>query len=142
MIEKKDTNTLAEVDPTKPPIYTLPLIGEPAPPFKGQSTRGEVNFPADYKGKWVLFFSYPGDFCSVCTTELLSLAKNKELYKELGVELVALSVDSIFSHLAWLESIYKMEYGPYKNTVIDFPLISDSSMEISRKYGLLRRGET
>lgn len=124
------------------PIYTLPLIGEPAPPFRARTTKGPINFPADYKGKWVLFFSYPGDFCATCTTEMLALAENKALYDELGVEIVALSIDSIFSHNAWLKSIYDLDYNGYKNTKIDFPLIADTSMEISREYGLLRRGET
>jgi len=124
------------------PIFTLPLINEPAPPFRAQSTKGPINFPADYKGKWVLFYSYPGDFCATCTTELLALMQNKELYDELGVEILALSIDSIFSHLEWLKSIYDMDFDNYKNVEVDFPLIADTSMEISRKYGLLRRGET
>jgi len=124
------------------PIFTLPLINEPAPPFKAQSTKGPINFPADYKGKWVLFYSYPGDFCATCTTELLALTQNKELYDELGVEIVALSIDSIFSHIAWLKSIYDLDFNEYKNVEVDFPLIADTNMEISRKYGLLRRGET
>jgi peroxiredoxin (alkyl hydroperoxide reductase subunit C) len=124
------------------PIFTLPLIGEPAPPFRARTTQGPINFPSDYKGKWVLFFSYPGDFCATCTTEMLALIENKSLYDELGVEIVALSIDSLLSHYAWLKSIYDLDYNGYKNTVIDFPVIADTSMEISRKYGLLRRGET
>lgn len=124
------------------PVFTLPLLNEPAPPFKAMSTKGPINFPADYKGKWVLFFSYPGDFCATCTTEMIALQKNKALYDELGVEIVALSIDSISSHLAWLKSIYNLEYNDVKNTIIDFPIIADTSMDISREYGLLRRGET
>lgn len=124
------------------PIYTLPLLGEPAPPFQAKTTKGNLNFPQNYKGKWVLFFSYPGDFCATCTTEMISLQQNKALYDELGVEIVALSIDSIFSHLAWIDSIYNLKYNDYQNIKIDFPLIADSSMEISRRYGLLRRGET
>lgn len=123
------------------PIYTLPLINEPAPPFRANSTKGEINFPEDYKGKWILLFSYPGDFCDTCTTEILELSKNKELYDKMGVQLVGLSIDSLASHLEWLKSIYNLNYDGYSNTIVDFPIIADSNMDISRLYGLLRRGE-
>ncbi|MDD4210801.1 MAG: peroxiredoxin [Clostridia bacterium] len=142
MDEKNKKNINAQDTYQIPPIYTLPLIGEPAPPFKAESTKGPINFPADYKGKWVLFYSYPADFGPVATTELFELMESEEFYKKLNVEIVALSIDSMFSHVAWLESIYNMEYLDFKNTIITFPLISDSSMEIARRYGLLRRGET
>jgi peroxiredoxin (alkyl hydroperoxide reductase subunit C) len=143
MIENKKTFTAQE--PTLGrnfrPVYTLPLIGEPAPPFKAKSTKGDINFPLDYKGKWVIFFSYPGDFCATCTTEMIALSQNSEFYEELGVEILAMSIDSLSSHIAWLESIYDLEYDGVSNTKIDFPLISDSNREISMRYGLLRRGE-
>ena len=129
------------IDPSRLPVYTVPLLGEPAPPFKAKTTRGTINFPADYKGKWVLLFSYPGDFCATCTTEMIALAQNEDFYKELGVEVIALSIDSIFSHVAWLESIYKLNYNGVKDTLVNFPLVSDSTREISMRYGLLRRGE-
>lgn len=149
-ITKNTTHTLQQPDnlPNRQldldyrPIFTLPLIGEPAPPFRAMTTQGPINFPADYKGKWVLFFSYPGDFCATCTTEMIALMQNKELYDELGVEIIALSIDSVFSHLAWLKSIYDLDYNDVKNVKVDFPLIADTTMEISREYGLLRRGES
>jgi peroxiredoxin 2/4 len=129
------------IEPSRLPVYTIPLLHEPAPPFKAKTTKGIINFPADYKGKWVILFSYPGDFCATCTTEMISLMQNKKLYDELGVEILALSIDSLFSHIAWLESIYKLEYDGVKDTLVDFPLIADSTREISMRYGLLRRGE-
>jgi|LGVF01.2.fsa_nt_gb peroxiredoxin (alkyl hydroperoxide reductase subunit C) len=141
MIKNNNVDITADIGGGLTPLYTLPLLGEPAPPFKADSTEGFINFPADYKGKWVLLFSYPGDFCSVCTTEIIGLANNKELYDELGVELVGVSIDSLLSHFGWIENIEALDLGDGKKVKVDFPLVEDDTMEISRRYGLLRRGE-
>ena len=86
-------------------ITRLPLIGDRAPEFKALTTKGTVNFPEDYKGKWVLFFSHPSDFTPVCTTEFMTLASMQDEFKEMNVELLGLSVDSLYSHIAWVRTI-------------------------------------
>lgn len=126
-------------DTCSPPGFHLPLIGEPAPSFKAMTTQGVINFPEDYKGKWVVFFSHPADFTPVCTTEFMVFASMQEKFKALNAELVGLSVDSNPSHIAWLRTIKeKIEFKGIKNLEVKFPLISDLSTEIARKYGMLQ----
>jgi peroxiredoxin (alkyl hydroperoxide reductase subunit C) len=117
----------------------LPLIGESAPAFKAETTQGPVNFPEDYKGKWVIFFSHPADFTPVCTTEFMTFAAMHDEFKALNCELLGLSIDSTYSHIAWLRTIKeKIEYKGMKNIEVTFPVISDLTMEVSRKYGMLQ----
>ncbi len=117
----------------------LPLIGEKAPAFTAQSTQGTVRFPDDYKGKWVIFFSHPADFTPVCTTEFMAFASRAEEFRKLNAELLGLSIDSTFSHIAWLRTIKeRIDYKGMKNVEVSFPVISDLTMEISRKFGMLQ----
>jgi len=117
----------------------LPLIGEKAPSFVAETTQGRVNFPEDYRGKWVIFFSHPADFTPVCTTEFLAFAAMAEEFQELNAELLGLSIDSTFSHIAWLRTIMeKIDYKGMKGVEVRFPVISDLTMEVSRKYGMLQ----
>jgi len=117
----------------------LPLIGEPAPSFTAETTQGEINFPEDFKGKWVIFFSHPADFTPVCTTEFLAFATMQEEFKALNVELLGLSIDSTYSHIAWLRTIKeKIEYKGMKDVDVTFPVISDLTMEVATKFGMLQ----
>jgi peroxiredoxin (alkyl hydroperoxide reductase subunit C) len=117
----------------------LPLIGEKAPEFKAETTQGTVNFPKDYEGKWVIFFSHPADFTPVCTTEFMTFASMAEEFKALNAELLGLSIDSTFSHIAWLRTIKeKIAYKGMKDVEVNFPVIRDLTMEISRKFGMLQ----
>ncbi len=121
------------------PIAHMPLIGEPAPPFTAKTTQGEVRFPDDFKGKWVVFFSHPADFTPVCTTEFVTFASMQEDFRRLNCELLGLSIDSTFSHIGWLRSIKeKVEFHGLKNVDVNFPVIADLSMEIARRYGMLQ----
>ena len=79
-------------------IVNFPLIGTPAPEFSAQTTQGDINFPADFKGKWVILFSHPADFTPVCTTEFMTFASMHEEFRALNTELIGLSIDSIHSH--------------------------------------------
>jgi len=116
----------------------LPLIGERAPAFHAQSTKGMVKFPEDYRGKWLVFFSHPADFTPVCTTEFITFAANYGKFLKLNCELLGLSIDSIHSHLAWLNEIQQhIEYKGMKNVEITFPVLSDLTMEVSKKYGMV-----
>lgn len=118
----------------------MPLLGDPAPTFTAQTTRGEINFPGDYAGKWVILFSHPADFTSVCTTEILTFAHMADEFKALNTELIGLSVDSLNAHLAWLKDIRSIEFNGMKNVKTEFPIIEDIKMEVSKKYGMIHEG--
>ena len=119
-------------------VYSLPLIGEPAPEFIANTTLGEIDFPKDYKDSWVILFSHPADFTPVCTTEFMTFGTMKEEFDELNTKLVGLSIDSLPSHIAWLESIKEIEWGDIKNMDITFPIIDDISMNVAKKYGMVQ----
>lgn len=119
-------------------INRLPLIGDKAPEFTALTTNGKVNFPEDYKGKWVLFFSHPSDFTPVCTTEFMTLASMKDEFKAMNVELLGLSVDSLYSHIAWVRAIESYEWKGMKNVKIDFPIIADLNTKVATLYGMLQ----
>lgn len=117
----------------------MPLIGEKAPSFKAETTQGPINFPEDFKGKWVVFFSHPADFTPVCTTEFMTFASMQKEFKALNTELLGLSIDSTFSHIAWLRTIKeKIQYNGMKDVEVLFPVISDLTMEVSKKFGMLQ----
>jgi len=117
----------------------LPLIGEKAPTFVAESTQGTVHFPDDYKGTWVVLFSHPADFTPVCTTEFMTFASMAEEFKTLNTELLGLSIDSTFSHIAWLRTIReKIDYKGMTGVEVLFPVISDLTMEVSKKFGMLQ----
>ena len=119
-------------------LNRLPLIGDKAPAFKALTTTGTINFPEDYKGKWVLFFSHPSDFTPVCTTEFMTLASMKDEFAELNVELLGLSVDSLYSHIAWIRKIEEFEWKGMQRMKIDFPVIADLNTKVSTLYGMLQ----
>ena len=117
----------------------LPLIGEKAPSFKAETTQGPINFPDDFKGKWVVFFSHPADFTPVCTTEFMTFASMQPEFEKLNCKLLGLSIDSTYSHIAWLRTIKeKIEYKGMKNVEVNFPVISDLTMEVSKAFGMLQ----
>lgn len=117
----------------------VPLIGEDAPAFTAETTAGKISFPADYQGKWVILFSHPADFTPVCTTEFMTFAKMMPEFKALNCELIGLSIDSTFSHIAWLRTIKeKIRYKDMRDVEVTFPVIADIKMEVSRRYGMLQ----
>lgn len=121
---------------------SMPRIGDPAPEFKAITTQGDINFPSDYKGNWVIFFSHPADFTPVCTTEFMTFASMEQEFADLNTKLVGLSVDGLYSHIAWLRTIKdRMEFNGMKNVEVNFPLIEDITMEVSAKYGMIMPGE-
>ena len=116
----------------------MPLIGDKAPSFKAVTTQGEINFPDDYKGKGVILFSHPADFTPVCTTEFMTFGSMIDEFKALNTELVGLSVDSLYSHIAWLRKIQELDWNGKKNINVTFPLIEDIKMEVASKYGMIQ----
>lgn len=119
-------------------VTRMPLIGDDAPAFEAVTTQGNINFPADYKGKWVILFSHPADFTPVCTTEFMTFATMMEEFKAMNTELVGLSVDSLYSHIAWLRKIKELEWNGMKDVEVTFPLIEDIRMEVATKYGMIQ----
>ena len=120
-------------------IVRIPLIGEKAPSFEAVTTQGKISFPDDYKGKWVILFSHPADFTPVCTTEFMTFASMEEELKALNCELIGLSIDSNFSHIAWLRTIKeKIKFRDMENVEVKFPLIADLKMEVAKKYGMVQ----
>ncbi|MEN6469960.1 MAG: peroxiredoxin [Clostridiaceae bacterium] len=120
----------------------MPLIGDMAPSFKAVTTQGEINFPEDYTGKWVILFSHPADFTPVCTTEFMTFGSMLAEFKALNTELVGLSVDSLYAHIAWLRKIKELEWNGKKDIEITFPLIEDIRMEVSKKYGMIQPNQS
>ena len=121
-------------------VHTMPLIGEKAPSFEAVTTQGNIKFPEDYKGKWVILFSHPADFTPVCTTEFMTFGSMIEEFKAINTELVGLSVDSLYSHIAWLRKIQEIEWKDLKNIEVTFPLIEDIRMEVANQYGMIQPG--
>lgn len=106
-------------------------IGQHAPDFTAETTYGPVKLD-DYKGKWLVFFSHPGDFTPVCTTEMIAFANAHSYFEKLNTCLLGLSIDSNASHLAWMHDIYCMT-----GIVLPFPIVDDRNALISRKYGMI-----
>ena len=124
-------------------IISMPRIGDKAPEFKAITTQGEINFPADYSGGWVILFSHPADFTPVCTSEFMTFATLEKQFNEANCKLVGLSIDGLYSHIAWLRTIKeKIEYKGMKNVEVTFPLIEDITMEVAKKYGMVMPGES
>lgn len=122
---------------------TLPLIGDKAPAFKAKTTQGEINFPEDYKGKWVILFSHPADFTPVCTTEFMTFASMADEFEALETQLIGLSVDGLYSHIAWLRTIKeKIEFRGMKDVEVKFPLIEDIKMDVAKKFGMIQPGSS
>ncbi len=118
---------------------TMPLIGDDAPAFTAKTTMGDIKFPEDYKGKWVILFSHPADFTPVCTTEFMTFASMQDEFKALNAELIGLSIDSIYAHIAWLRTIKeKIEFKGMKNVEVNFPVIEDLRMDVAKKYGMVQ----
>lgn len=121
---------------------SMPRIGDKAPSFTARTTQGDIKFPEDYTGKWSILFSHPADFTPVCTSEFMTFATMEQEFKNLNCELVGLSVDGLYSHIAWLRTIKeKIEYKGMKNVEVNFPLIEDISMNVAKKYGMIQPNE-
>lgn len=108
------------------------LIRDIFPQSEVETTKGLINLPKDYEGKWFVLFSHPADFTPVCTTEFVSFQKKKKQFDELGVELIGLSVDSVESHHDWIRWIKENIH-----VEIEFPVIADKDRKIAERLGLI-----
>jgi peroxiredoxin (alkyl hydroperoxide reductase subunit C) len=121
-------------DLSVPVQAAMPRLNEPAPNFEAKTTHG-VKKLADYKGHWLVLFSHPADFTPVCTTEFMAFAKAYPEFKKLNCELLGLSIDSYYAHVAWVRNI-KEKFG----VEIPFPIIEDLSMRVANAYGMIQPG--
>lgn len=112
----------------------LPGLNQPAPAFDAVTTHGRRTL-SDYKGKWLVLFSHPADFTPVCTTEFIGFARSQDKFKALNCELLGLSIDSNFAHIAWVRNIEE-KFGAR----IEFPIIEDLSMKVASVYGMIQPG--
>lgn len=121
----------------------MPRIGDKAPAFKAVTTQGNIDFPAQYEGSWVILFSHPADFTPVCTSEFMTFASLQDEFARHNTQLVGLSVDGLYSHIAWLRTIKeKIVYKGMKDVEVTFPLIEDITMDVARAYGMIQPGES
>ncbi|MFN3717037.1 MAG: peroxiredoxin [Thiobacillus sp.] len=115
-------------------IVSMPRINERAPEFEARTTHG-VRKLSDYEGKWLVLFSHPADFTPVCTTEFIAFARHYDDFQKLNCDLLGLSIDSYYSHVAWVRNI-KEKFG----VEIPFPIIEDLSMTVAKAYGMIHPG--
>ncbi|KFE52156.1 peroxiredoxin [Pseudomonas syringae] len=113
---------------------SFPRLNEQAPAFSVRTTHGDRTLD-HYKGKWLILFSHPADFTPVCTTEFIGFANAAPQFAKMDCELLGLSIDSLFSHLAWVRNI-KEKFG----VSIPFPIIEDIKMDVARAYGMIHPG--
>lgn len=118
-------------------VYKMPLIGDKAPDFTAVTTTGKMKFSDYQPGKWKILFSHPADFTPVCTTEMTGFAENQSVFDDLNTVLIGLSIDSIHSHLAWVNNV-REKTGVY----FQFPIIADLDMKVSKLYGMLQPSES
>ncbi len=118
-------------------VFQMPRIGDQAPDFKAMTTTGMMQFSEHIKGSWTILFSHPADFTPVCTTEMSGFAVLEDEFKKMNTKLVGLSIDSIHSHVAWVNNV-KEKTGVFMR----FPIIADIDMKVSKLYGMLQPGES
>lgn len=118
-------------------IMTMPRIGDQAPDFEALTTIGKLKFSEYNKDSWVIMFSHPADFTPVCTTELSAFATEEEYFASKNTKLIGLSIDSIHSHVAWVNNV-KKNLG----ILMKFPIIADIDMKVAKLYGMLQPGES
>ncbi len=118
-------------------VFVMPRIGDPAPDFKAMTTQGMIQFSEFIKDSWVILFSHPADFTPVCTTEMTGFALREEEFTKLNTKLIGLSIDSIHSHMAWVNNVREK-----MGILMKFPIIADIDMKVSKLYGMLQPGES
>jgi len=118
-------------------IYTMPRIGDMAPDFEAVTTTGNMKFSDYNKGSWVVLFSHPADFTPVCTTEMSGFAQESDFFEKHNTKLLGLSIDSIYSHIAWVNAVDEKT-----GVLFNFPIIADIDKNVAKLYGMLQPGES
>ncbi len=130
MTTYSDDQTTAET------VRSLPRIGSPAPQFEASTTHGTIHLE-DYTGSWLVMFSHPADFTPVCTTEFMAFQAIYPQLREMNTELLGLSIDSVYSHIAWVRNIEEK-----MSVKIEFPVIADLNKDVAYKYGMIMPEES
>jgi peroxiredoxin (alkyl hydroperoxide reductase subunit C) len=117
-------------------VESLPRIGSPAPQFEAVTTHGTLRL-SDFAGSWLILFSHPADFTPVCTTEFIAFAQIHPKLREMNCELLGLSIDSVYSHIAWARNVEEK-----MGQKLTFPIIADLNKEVASKYGMIMPGES
>lgn len=115
---------------------SLPRLGEPAPQFEAVTTFGTLKLE-DFKGSWLILFSHPADFTPVCTTEFIGFAEIHDQLRQMNCELLGLSIDSVYSHIAWARNVEEK-----LGQKITFPIIADLNKDVASLYGMVMPGES
>lgn len=118
-------------------LANIPMIGDDAPSFTAETTTGTLNFPDDYGRKWKIIFSHPRDFTPVCSSEILTLAHMQNDFKDLNVKIVIVSTDILSNHFMWKKALEETAYKSNDPVKINFPLVDDNHLDISKAYGML-----
>ena len=126
-----------EPKPVENRNFKIPLIGETAPSFTAESTNGKIKFPSDFGNSWKILFSHPQDFTPVCTTELIELADLQSEFDKMNVKVVAISTDRLDTHEQWKKAMEGLLYKDNKTVKIDFPIVADEDLSVSKKYGMI-----
>jgi peroxiredoxin (alkyl hydroperoxide reductase subunit C) len=121
----------------EPQTTQMPRIGDKAPDFNVTTTTGQLQLSEYNKGSWVVLFSHPADFTPVCTTEMTGFALEKEFFSQHNAKLLGLSIDSIHSHIAWVNAVHEKT-----GVLFEFPIIADLDMHVAKLYGMLQPGES
>lgn len=122
---------------TQEKLNIMPRIGDLAPDFDAITTTGNIKFSEFNKGSWVILFSHPADFTPVCTTEMSGFAMESDFFTEHNTKLMGLSIDSIHSHIAWVNAVDEKT-----GVLFEFPIIADLDMKVAKLYGMLQPGES
>lgn len=112
-------------------------LNGPVPDFTAKTTHGDLTLSTWQKDKWVILFSHPADFTPVCTTEFMAFAKLQDELMKRNVALLGNSIDSVYSHIAWVRNI-KERFG----VSIDFPIIADLDMKVSKLFGMIHEASS
>lgn len=118
-------------------LNVMPRIGDIAPDFEAVTTTGNIKFSEYNKGSWVILFSHPADFTPVCTTEMSGFATESDFFEKHDTRLMGLSIDSIHSHIAWVNAVDEKT-----GVLFNFPIIADIDMKVAKLYGMLQPGES
>jgi len=115
----------------------IPMIGDEAPSFTAETTNGALNFPGDYGRKWKILFSHPRDFTPVCSSEIITLSHMQDEFDKLNVKVVVISTDTLQKHFMWKKALEELSYKDKAPVSINFPLVDDNRLTISKAYGML-----
>jgi peroxiredoxin (alkyl hydroperoxide reductase subunit C) len=133
----QDAILFEEPKPVENRNFRIPLIGETAPSFTAETTNGEIKFPADFGRSWKILFSHPQDFTPVCSSEIMELANLQGQFDKMGVKLIGISTDQLAMHEQWKKAMESLLNKDNKTVKIDFPLVADADLSVSKKYGMI-----